>query len=332
MNSIMWQSSLTPSSSIWQQNEDNHLGVWNKMLSTCSVTFFIPRIFHVFCFWRQKLESDSYRQVPLYPNMLMSLNQNWALFSKPHLNPCCVILHASFEIHPNQRICGIEMYFGRMNNVSIVRIKESDFQPTHCVYQCTDRIGSKNAIGIAGNQQYCLVWWPDGRSCQPAWIAIVTCLQILAQISLSGFFPRRKNCKLFLSEVRSIKKNKTTATENKQKIQNKTKENRSPWQIRMGAVCALWTQNIFGGSVQRIFLNKLIRIERGHCTNTKASRIIPVPQNSNVWWQVCDFFRNILIKFRLHFGKFKTENFVSTTKKTTCTMRKSTQFQGMSRK
>ncbi len=36
------------------------------------------------------------------------INRNWPLsakiFSKPHLNPCCVILHAEFEICLNQRI------------------------------------------------------------------------------------------------------------------------------------------------------------------------------------------------------------------------------------
>ena len=40
----------------------------------------------------------SYRWIPLYPNVLKWKMAFIQEFSKPHLNPCCVILHAEFKI------------------------------------------------------------------------------------------------------------------------------------------------------------------------------------------------------------------------------------------
>ncbi len=48
-----------------------------------------------------------YRWVPLYPNMLKSklaFIRRYEVFSKPHLNPCCVILHSQYDNGLNQRM------------------------------------------------------------------------------------------------------------------------------------------------------------------------------------------------------------------------------------
>ena len=50
------------------------------------------------------LKRNNHRRVPLHPKMLKQNSPFLEAFSKPHLNPCCVILHAYFEIRLNWRI------------------------------------------------------------------------------------------------------------------------------------------------------------------------------------------------------------------------------------
>ena len=90
----------------WQQlsSIQSSLAGWiNWMLSGCPV--FLPEISCKDCL--RIMHFSSTGGSPLNPPIricLIEINLYPKVFPKPHLNPCCVILHASFKIHLNQRI------------------------------------------------------------------------------------------------------------------------------------------------------------------------------------------------------------------------------------